>query len=518
MSEQKPGWLAFVRDWLRPSHDKIDAVVTDSREVIVGKNIIKVGTLVVPAVPVFIGVLSLFLLIALAAYVRLVPDKMDKNFFGIAIAQFGEVGANHQVVATDASQAFSKIVYTTLRDELTPLAASLPGQLKPVLWHDSLFPFQIRRQIGWVASGNEQTRRAAAKQLADDLNAKMLIYGNLDITQSPPLFTPEFYVETFNGEADEASGRYQFGAPIPVRLSSQAGTTWAQSLSLTEAMSARQKVLTKIAIGLTYDLDGNQEKALTTFQEALNLIPASDPAGEDVIHYLIGREYLLLANNKQAESETLAAQNKMPDAQAASDQVEPLLVKAENEFNLARKTNDTYARARFGLAAVNRLRALRQDPADRIANPAFLNRAFSEYQIALNSALQDGEIDTQIKIRIALGTAFFLQGEGWAHRQEWQNALVAFDESIKRTEAELPKLTDWVRSQGEAYLTLGNDYFEAGIVKEQLGDQAASQAAYTTALKNYAECIKLKAFEPTLAQGAAARCERYQAQVRARVK
>jgi hypothetical protein len=32
--------------------------------------------------------------------------------------------------------------------------------------------------------------------------------------------------------------------------------------------------------------------------------------------------------------------------------------------------------------------------------------------------------------------------------------LNAFDESIQRTEAELPKLGDWVRSQGEAYLTL----------------------------------------------------------------
>lgn len=518
MSEQRPSWFTRLREWLRPSRgDTIVANVQDSRDVIVGKNIIKVGTLVVPAVPVFIGVVILLMVAALLAYGQVVPDKLDKNSFGVAVAQFGEIGADRRLITTEASQAFSRNVYVTLRDELEPLAKNLPAQLKPVIWHDSLFPLQIRRPIGVVSGADEKARRDAAKQLANEFNAKMLIYGNLDATQTPPLFTPEFYIETFSGEADEASGRYQFGKPIEARLSSLAGANWAQSLSLTEAMNARQKVLTHIAIGLTYDLDGNHEKALAAFQDALKTIPANDRAGEEVVRFFIGREFLMLANILQATAEALAAQGRPAEAQAAAAQVEPLLVKAETEFNLARIPNDTYARARFGIAAVNRLRALRQEPADRIAQPEFLNRAFAEYQIALNSALQEGEIETQTKIRIALATTFFLQGEAWGFRNEWPQAIAAYDEAIKRTETELPKLTEWVRSQGEAYLTLGNAYFQKGIAKEQLGDKLASEAAYTQALKNYAECIKLKSFESTLAQGAAARCERYQAQVRARI-
>jgi len=518
-SPEKSNWLTRLREWVRPSRgDTIIANVQDSRDVIVGKNIIKVGTLVVPAVPVFIGIVVLLIVVATLAYLRFVPDRLDRNSFGVAVAQFGELGADQHVITTDASQAFSRTVFVTLRDELEPLAKNLPGQLKPIIWHDSLFPLQIRRQIGVVAGTDAKGRRATAKQLANDLGAKMLIYGNLDTTQTPPMFTPEFYVETLSGEADEASGRYQFGAPIPVRLSSLAGTDWAQSLTLTEAMNARQKVLTQIAIGLTYDLDGQHDKALATFQAALGAIPAEDRAGEEVVHFFIGREYLFLANNAQVQAESLTAQGKVADAQAAAARIEPLLVNAENEFNLARKTNDTYARARYGLAAVYRLRTLRQSPPDRISQPAFLNRALSEYQIALNSALQDGEVEIQIKVRVAIGTAYFLKGEAFLNRQDWQNALNAFDESIQRTEAELPKLGDWVRSQGEAYLTLGNAYFEKGIVKEQMGDQAASQTAYREAIKKYSECIKLRAFEKTLAEGAAARCERYQAQVQARLK
>ena len=170
------------------------------------------------------------------------------------------------------------------------------------------------------------------------------------------------------------------------------------------------------------------------------------------------------------------------------------------------------------MGAVYRLRTLRQSPPDRIEHPEFLNRALQEYQITLNSAIQDGETDIQTKVRIAIGTAYFLKGEAFLNRQDYAPAITAFDEAIQRTKAELPNLKEWVRSQGEAYLTLGNSYYEKGLAKENLGDQAASQSLYKTAVQMYMECAKFKGFEKTLAQGAAARCERYQADVTARIK
>jgi hypothetical protein len=74
-----------------------------------------------------------------------------------------------------------------------------------------------------------------------------------------------------------------------------------------------------------------------------------------------------------------------------------------------------------------------------------------------------------------------------------------------------------VRSQGEAYLTLGNAYYEKGLAKEKLGDQSASQVLYKSAVQQYTECTKFKSSEKTLALGAVARCERYQADVSARI-
>ncbi len=520
MSEQSPqeksSWWVRLREWFRPSRgDTIVANVQDSREVIVGKNIIKVGTLVVPAVPVFIGVVVLIGVIAFGAYLYFVPAKMPANFFNVAVAEFGEMRADGRSVSTPNAQSFALMTFTNLRDELANLSANLEGLPQPVVWHDSMFPLQMRRHIGIIPGDSLDARQTAARNLADDLGAKMIVYGNLQADQSPAEFIPEFYVAPLTNEVDEIVGPYQFGSPIPVQLSSEPGSTWASSLAQDKTYIARRQALTFVTFGLMRDFHGDHEDALTYFQNALNLFQKSnDKTGEEVLHYFIGREYLFLANKKQAEGEALQAQGKS-SAKDVFAQVEPLLVKAETAFDRSRELNDAYARAHFGLGAASRLRALRQPAKQRLEQPEFLNRAFSEYETALKLAQQTGEVQTQVKLRIALGTGFFLRGEAHLHNFEWAKAIDAFDESIQRTHGELKNVEGQWRSLGEVYLTLGNAYYERSIAQKQLGNLDAAKSSLAEAIKHYDQCIDLKKFDSTLRQGAAERCERYKAQASA---
>ncbi len=164
---------------------------------------------------------------------------------------------------------------------------------------------------------------------------------------------------------------------------------------------------------------------------------------------------------------------------------------------------------------MNRLRALRQPANQRLEQPEFLNRAFSEYATALKYAQQAGEEQTQVKLRIALGTSFFLRGEAYLHRFEWARAIESFDESIQRMQGELINVQGQWRSLGEAYLTLGNAYYERSVAQKQLGNPDAAKNSLAEAIKNYDQCIDLKRFDSTLKQGAAERCERYKAQASA---
>ncbi len=531
MAEGKSTWLSRLRARSTRGDVVVANIGAGARDVIVGKNILRIGTLVVPAAPVFVGVVALIALAALGAYWRFVPDKMPPSLFNVAVAQFGEIGADGRVSATANSQMFSQYIFKSLRDEVVPQSANLPGLLKPNVWHDSLFPTQMRVRIDLVPGNTPDARRAAAKQFAESIGAKMIIYGNLAANENSAAFVPEFYVAQLNDEETaEIIGQYQFGAPIPVQLANDLGANWADSLPLNKTLSARQQALAQFTLGLTHDLSGYHEDAIGFFQNALRALQDSKSRqGEEIVFYFLGRQYLLLANNQQAEMESLnrqagqarsdAERNALRDkAQQASAQVDADLAKAEEQFAHSRERAADYARAHSGLASVARLRALRQSPQQRLDQPEFLNRAFAEYQIALNAAIQAGEEQTPLQVRIALGTTYFLQGEAWLHKQDWGRAAAVFDESIKTTEGQLSNLAKRYRSLAEAYLTLGNANFEKGIAQAQSKENAAARMSYQKALDWYGKCIEIKNFDATTAETSAARCALYQSDVKKRMQ
>ncbi len=524
-SKHKP--LNHLRDATADKRgDVIIAKVSKgARNVIIGKNIIKIGTLVVPAVHVFVGVVVLLAVIAFAAYLYFVPATMPPgpDTFNIAVAEFGELDATGEARSTPEGQSFSAYIYRTLRDDLKNSNSALPGPLKPVVWHDSMFPMEMRTHIGLVQGKTPAARRADAILIASDLGANVVIYGNLVSNQTPPAFVPEFYVAEIAGEVDEVVGQYQFGAPIDVHIRRE-GIKWSESLTLDETVAARQRALAYFTIGLIYDLEGKHEKALDFFQPALVFIQGSESReGQEVLYYFIGREHLFLAQekfeayelSKQKAEEAGADEAKqtiIAQAQEASAQVDQFLDMAETAFIESEQSNPAYARAHLGLGQINRMRALRQLPRERLDQPEFLARAFQEYQQAIANATSD-ETNTLLSAQAGLAALYFLRGEAFLHRFDWNAASVEFDHTIKVIEDQLPQLDERPRAQAEAYLTLGNAYYEKGITQKQLGNPLESQGSFAEAINYYAKCIELKKYDKTLVRLAVSRCERYQAEV-----
>jgi tetratricopeptide (TPR) repeat protein len=523
--ESKSNWLSRLRERFKPRGDVIVANIGEgAQDVIVGKNVIKIGTLVVPATPVFVGVVILLALIGLAAYLYFVPDKMPEGRFNVAVAEFGELDANGDARSTANGQLFSRYIFDTLRGEMDELRPNLPGVLKPNIWHDSLFPTGMRARIGLMPGKTRDARRDAAIQRAADLRANVVIYGNLASHQTPAAFVPEFYVAPIAGEADEIVGRYQFGAPISVSLS---GDEWAKSLPLNNTLAIRQKALAYFTLGLTYDLSGLHADALDLFASALSIIEKSENReGEEILRYFIGRQHLFLAQKKYLEVESFNAQAQAAvtdadkpawraKAQEALSKVEQSGKDAEAQFLASRQANPNYAKAYYGLGGLARLRAQIQSPRERFEKPEFLSRALDEYRQALAKATAD-EPQTPLKVQMAMGGIYFLQGEASLHQFDYNAASDAFDNAIKLVEAQLPRLEQQPRTLAEAYLTLGSAYFEKGIAKKQLNDSNASRQSFDQAIQYYSKCIELKKYDDeTLITLGVARCERYRTQVQA---
>ncbi|MBI5651097.1 MAG: hypothetical protein HZC40_11740 [Chloroflexi bacterium] len=450
---------------------------------------------------------------------------MPDGGFNVAVAEFTELDANQQLVVTDNARLFSEYAFDGLQKELTQLNASFVGALKPVVWHDKMFPWQIRAQIGFVPSIAPATREANARDLATRLGAKIVVYGNVDKSQTPAHFIPEVYVAPVTTALDDMFGRYQFGAPITIQKGDATGSKWAEGLSQRRALDLRQQALAQFTLGLLHDFDGLHSDALKYFESALKiLIDAGNREGIEAVYYFIGRQHLFLANQKYEQAEIFferaaratdqnEAASLRAQGQPLANQVEPILVRAEDAFRSARDINAKFARAHSGLAGVARVRVLLQSPRARIEQPANLNRAFAEYGEAIQLAEQAQETNTATRVTLSIGTTYFLQGEGFLFSDQWDAAIGAFDQTITRTEPQLPKLEKQYRSLAEGYLTLGNAYFGKGYAKLRLNDIAAQQEMFRRARAYYQKCIALKGIEPSLDQGAVARCERYKANV-----
>jgi tetratricopeptide (TPR) repeat protein len=417
----------------------------DARDVVIGKNIIKIGTLVIPTVPVLA---ILFVVVSALIFVAvnfLGPTKMDARF-NVVVAEVGEMDAEGQMHRSEDGQLLSKWIF----DELVTANEKYEDSGVEI-WHDSLSLLEKRVKLGMVSGKTPEARAEAASKLASKIDADVVIYGHLTPHESPAEFVLEFYVKPrVRGEANVTIGRYQLGEPIN-----------------------RAGALFWLLLGLRDDLLGRPEEALAVFQQAEEELTSWKEQGEgkEILYSFMGRALLFLKRD----------------------------VEAEEALQKALESNPRYARAHIVLGGVYFLRAQNLllaaeqplEPKELEKVTKNLEQATNSYQKGLELAQESHEPLIEVIARLALAIHYYRQGDTYFVLGDDAEANRFFDLAVEETALVLDPLGDagQHRLLAQAYLNLGAAYTrQAEILREQ-GDLAGSRTLFEKARAAYVGCM-----------------------------
>lgn len=478
--DKKNIWSRIKRILLAPfrrseAGDVIVANVGEgAQNVVIGKDIIQIGTLEVPAVPVIISLVVLALVAALGLWLALVPNEMPTNRFNIAVTEFGQLDVQGQVNRSEDGQALSEWVFMELEKEYTAFPKEID---RPVVWHDSLGFLKERIKLGPIEGSTPEERAEAAADLAQKIGANLIIYGYFSASGSPNAdqrqFTPEFYLKEIANEADEMVGPHQLGAPIGLQLPLDPNDL-TTSQYLERQLGPRTDLLIWFTQGLVLDLGGYHADAFNVFEQAEAQLQSLDTGqGAEVHYYFKGREALFLGREDAT-----------------------WLEQAEEAFTRALNANPQYARAHIGLGGVYYERA-QQLPPDLRMETGDLTQAIDEYTKAVEKGPASPGTQIELKGRLGLGTAYRLQGETFLHLGQNDEAAQAYGKAIAQLEAVLPLVNvDYHRLLAQGYLALGAAYQGQGHALLVQAETEQSQLALEKAQAAYAACITQADQEP----------------------
>lgn len=479
----------------------------------VGRNIlqakINIGSLVIP-VRFLLVLLAVAAVLAVAVWWIITPPQMAEgaSASNVAIVQFGEQDANGNVTNSAQGTYLADWLYNRLNSEL----ADLDPADRPTIWHlatgfDPIHLFQKRTTAPIL-------NQADAERVAKQVDARIVIYGNLVPGQSTVSFVPQFYIEQRAGEADELSGSQQLGQPIPI-------PTPVNDEYLRSTLQPIGRALVWFSRGLQNDLNGRYDLAYKVLKEGeANLGDWDENQGKEVLYYFIGREALFLAN-----CESDAALIFKPGAGETAVQL--ALNDAEQNFkraqDIALHNGRTYARADFGLGQVALQRAQRllipagsanagqcriNIPAANLPCPqapapptdpailqnarteldraiVFLDRARAELPNPAPSRL-DGRISGARANADALVGQLLLLGQNPADAEPYfQNAARALLGLTQTTPAEDS------RTLAVAWLSLGAAQRGNGVAHLMQGDSASARTELQNAVDSFAACVKM---------------------------
>ena len=479
------GWRARLRGWLpRRSADVIIANVgAGAQDVVVGKNILRIGTLVIPALPAVVALVVLLAGTALGLWFALVPATMPDGYVNIAIADFAQIDASGRMRVTADSQRIGDTLFATVRDEVARLAPDYRGQV----WHDSMSLLQKRGSIGMMSGLTPELRSTSACQRASDLHANIIVYGALDTRSTPAQLSLELCARNPNrsrdsGTYDELQQFDRLGGPLTVNLPLQ-----DVQGSVNAPLRVRTALVAKLVVGLRYELAdapnyaANLRQALAVFNEALAYLQAQDGAasadnGGDVVYYFIGREHFLLAQD--------------PATPASAQPAE--LAAARAGFANAVELNGQFGRALNGLGGVYFHQAQARPPAERLQGNE-LAQALDAYTRALAAAQSHQDSLAQAEAHIALALTARLQAEALM-AQPAPDPTGAAD-ALSRADRELDSAAHLLpaeqnRIRGVAAMARGLvAHQRAQLLGRTKAKNGVIRAAFQGAIDAYQQCI-----------------------------
>lgn len=491
VSNAKPSLSARLSRWLPRKRDQTGGInisggdVRVAGDLVAGDKIVNIGSIVVP-VRFIAALVGLFLVAALGVWYVITPDKIPSsgNAFKIAVADFGKMDAQGNVTASSDASTWSAWMFNTLRDE----AAQLPPDRKVVIWHDSMFPLQMRAHIGVIQGKTPAEREAAAEQKASELGADMLIYGNFSTSQTPATFAPEFYLAKSRNEADEMRGSQQMGKAFPAPSSLDPSDALTNEY-LNQNLKPRAAALVWFVRGLLADLSGSFENAYQLFGDGLTKVPElQDDQGKAVFYYFLGQEALFLSQDEKRAHDFF-----QPTSGTGADAA---LERAEKWFREAIEIDENYARAYFGLGSVFYQRAnlimtnTFPEDAARVQVAPLLEQAIALHQRALELApLESGSLIAQ-QARLQLGFDYYQQGRAALDAKKYAEAEQALNQAqaeLERGLGETPVGQHRIRAQ--VFATLATTAYLRAHARVAQSDSQGARQNFTAAEQAFTQCI-----------------------------
>ena len=488
----KPALLQRLRGWFaraRSSDVIVANVGAGASDVVVGKNILKIGTLVIPALPVVIALLVALVGGSIGLWRYLVPATMPLGAFNVAVAEFSQIDAQGRERATPDSALISRTLFTTIQGELQ----ALPADYQAVVWHDSMNLLQKRATIGAITGATVAERSAAACRRATELGADLIVYGVLDSGNSPAFLRLQFCVRNPSRDRDmgnlaELQTVDRLGGPVQVELP----LSDVQS-SVNPPLRVRTALLAKLVVGLRYELatnpnlTANLKRAQAVFADALRYLEQQEGAatrdnGGDLVQYFIGREGFLLSQE----------QSSSPSEKSS------LLENARAALQQATALNPQYARAWSALGSVYYARTRLLARPQRLSTDD-LAQAISAYQSAIATAQTDGDPSAEAEARLALALSEWLHGDSYLYQTpsntaSAEAAFVRADQQIQIGAALIEPAQN--RLHGYAAMARGLIAHERAQIALRAGDQQASRSFFQQARDAYGECIAAGQADP----------------------
>jgi tetratricopeptide (TPR) repeat protein len=384
-----------------------------------------------------------------------------KGIFNIAVAEFGEMGADGQIRESNIGQQISGWAVNYLREAVTD---------DPNI-------------LVWPFDGNifNRTRVAlvtpeTAEVIAHDINAHLLLYGYVDTRETPAQLVLKFWIAPqAKYRFEDIQGSFSVGDPIRVVDMDNPG------ISVQSDLGKQASALAWIGIGLAQEQEGNSEDALRSFQRAVDLAPQSE-----VLQFFLGREYLFLTGNP-----TIYWDEYMQAAEEAF----------KNSISL----NDRYARAYIGLGSVYlKQAAMMQDIAvatEKSVDPQvaeWAQKSIDAYQTVLDLKPNSEEYGNPVQdvARLGLGNAYRLKGTILYYQEDYPSALDSLNRAIQILDEVRPgfekSAQDHVshkRYLAQTYEYLGEAYEWQGIIHVVNMDNGQALVSYKNSMDYFNKCI-----------------------------
>jgi tetratricopeptide (TPR) repeat protein len=283
------------------------------------------------------------------------PKPMSGNY-NIAIAQFGEIQADGTIKPSAAAEQISSSLFNFLDTEYRVSGLGLDVQMShknmPLILEDS-----------------------QAKELAQKVNADIVIYGNVFVQNNKAEFSPRFYVAE-HPDTSELTGQDELAHPILFNISEL-----SESHSVNAQLRKRTEILFNFTKALIYFSQKDTDSAFRAIQIAITAAEKLEQpfAGQEVLYLIAAKLYL------------------------AKDDYEHAAQMFENALLL----NPEYARAHLGRGNMYYTRATLPGQYD----PGLMDAAQTEFELALRAPVQPEGAYIPIKAHTGLGNVFVVMAQ-----------------------------------------------------------------------------------------------------------